>query len=203
MTVTQPITGPLYEGSTRLLVGRTEELALFHRLVGPGGEARVVHVHGDAGIGKSTLVSAFLSRVRGATVKLDCRSIEPTERGLLEALADATGDGSGEDAIHLATGLATLGDPVVLTLDHYEVFRLMDTWLRQVFVPVLDDRVRVMLVGREAPVAGWFVVGQDGLFQSVTLGPLDEGEAEFLLVRRGHSPDEARRLNRIDGLSPS
>jgi Transcriptional regulatory protein, C terminal/AAA ATPase domain len=197
MTVTQPITGPLYECSTRPLVGRTEELALLDRLVGPGGEARVVHVHGDAGIGKSTLVNAFLSRVRAVAVKLDCRSIEPTERGLLEALADATGDGSGEDATRLATRLATLGEPVVLTLDHYEVFRLMDTWLRQVFVPVLDDRVRVMLVGREAPVAGWFVVGWEGLFRSVALGPLDEGEAEFLLVGRGHSRDEARRLNRI------
>ena len=31
--------------------------------------------------------------------------------------------------------------PAVLTLDHYEVFRLMDTWLRQVLVPALPDGV--------------------------------------------------------------
>ena len=41
-------------------------------------------------------------------------------------------------------------------LDHYEVFRLMDTWLRQELVPSLPVAVHLLLVGREAPVTGWF-----------------------------------------------
>jgi hypothetical protein len=199
-TVTPATYGLLDERASRFVVGRNEELALLDGLVGAAGKARVVHIHGDAGIGKSTLVSAFLERIgaaHAATVKLDCRSIEPTERGLLEALAEATGHGVGRRVTSVAPELAALGDTVVLTLDHYEVFRLMDTWLRQVLVPALDDRVRVILVGREAAVAAWFGAGWEGLFRSVTLGPLDDEEAELLLLRRGHSPDEARRLNRI------
>ena len=57
--------------------------------------------------------------------------------------------------------------------------------------------MRVLLVGREAPVGAWFGAGWDGLFHSVALGPLVDDEAELLLTARGHPPDEARRLNRI------
>src|SRR5688500_6213618 len=97
-TVTPATYGLLDERASRFVVGRNEELALLDGLVGAAGKARVVHIHGDAGIGKSTLVSAFLERIgatNAAAVKLDCRSIEPTERGLLEALAEATGHGVG------------------------------------------------------------------------------------------------------------
>jgi Transcriptional regulatory protein, C terminal/AAA ATPase domain len=199
MSLPQRLGDLLAEHASRSFVGRGEELVLLEGLVGPAGEASVVHVHGDAGIGKSALVGAFLDRLRGrcaATVKLDCRSIEPTERGLLEALAIATrSDEQGVDAI--IARLGSISGTVVVTLDHFEVFRLMDTWLRQVLVPALDEHVRVLLVGREAPVAAWFGAGWEGLFRSVALGPLVDDEAELLLTGRGHSPDEARRLNRI------
>jgi len=49
----------------------------------------VVHIHGDAGLGKSALTTMFLELMRTAgakTIRLDCHSIEPTERGVLEAL---------------------------------------------------------------------------------------------------------------------
>jgi hypothetical protein len=48
-----------------------------------------------------------------------------------------------------------LGNRVVLALDNYEVFRLMNSWLRQVFVPLLGDTVRVLLFGRQPPVPAW------------------------------------------------
>jgi hypothetical protein len=183
----------LADRAHRSFVGRGTELAQLEHLVGPAGEARVVHVHGDAGVGKSTLVDVLLERMHAAgaaTVKLDCRSIEPTEPGLLEALGS-----DDHDAESAAGRLGALGETVVLALDHFEVFRLMDTWLRQVLAPALDERVRLVLVGREAPVAAWF--GWEGLFHSVALGPLEEEDAQLLLSRRGHGPDEARRLNRI------
>src|SRR5205809_128541 len=75
------------------LVGRDDELGILGRLLGDGGPL-VVFVHGLAGIGKTALVEAFAleARTDGATVlRLDCRSIEPTERGFLDALADRTG----------------------------------------------------------------------------------------------------------------
>jgi hypothetical protein len=105
--------------------------------------ALVTHLHGIAGIGKSTLLAAFAhqARAQGAVVvSLDCRLIEPTERGFAQELAGAI----QSEAVRLRTLTARLGDlghRVVLTLDTYEVFRLMDTWLRQ----VLDEAGRVDL----------------------------------------------------------
>jgi uncharacterized protein (DUF934 family) len=156
-------------------------------------DARVVLVHGIPGIGKSALLEAFLSDLRdgGATVfKLDCRTVEPTERGFLDAAPGAL-DGASE----LADRLGELPRPVVIALDHYEVFRLMDTWLRQVLAPVLPVGVHLVLAGRAPPVAAWYSLGVG--FRSLPLGPLDEGDAHALLRERGAARAELDRLNRI------
>ncbi len=151
----------------RAFAGRQRELELLHE------PARVAFVHGIAGIGKSALLDELLADDIGVA-RLDCRTIEPTERGFRGALGPAT--------------------PDVLVLDHYEVFRLMDTWLRQTYVPSLPRHVRVVLAGREPPVAGWF--GVDG-FSSVPLGPLSAADALLLLEDRGIRSADAVRLNAI------
>src|SRR5262249_48162539 len=119
--------------------------------------APVTHLHGVGGIGKSSLERAFADRARtqGAVViQLDCRAIEPTEQAFLTELGAAVGSETCS-AVAVADRLSDLGAIVVLTLDTYEVFRLLDAWLRNVFVPLLPDNVRVLLVGREPPAAGW------------------------------------------------
>ena len=152
-----------------------------------GGPTRAACVHGIAGMGKSELLAEFGRRARtsGATVvALDCRMVEPTERGFLAAVGF-------DDVESLA---ASLDRPTVLTLDHYEVFRLMDTWLRQVLVPALPDGASLVMSGGERPVAGWFTL--DG-FQTLPLGPLEQEDAIAMLEHGGVAWTEAPRLNRI------
>ena len=77
--------------SSRALVGREQERATLLQLLEEGGP-RVAWVHGIAGIGKSTLLAAFLGQARdaGATVvRLDGRAIEPTDAALLNQLGYA------------------------------------------------------------------------------------------------------------------
>jgi hypothetical protein len=170
-------------------VGRAAELRALDDLL--HGQARIVHLHGIAGIGKSALVHTFVEHAQqsGATVvELDCRAIEPTERGLQEALV------GGADVESLAEHFGRLLAPVVLVLDHYELFRLMDTWLRQVLLPELSRDVTLLLAGRERPVAAWFPVSG---FRSLPLGPLHEAEARTLLERLGVADSDVARLNRI------
>jgi Transcriptional regulatory protein, C terminal/AAA ATPase domain len=181
------------------LIGRAEESAALLQCLEPGGP-HVVHVHGVAGMGKSSLLEAFAAEARsgGATiVRLDCRGIEPTSRGFLYELVGAIG-GDAATVDEAADRLGRLSDRVVLALDTYEVFRLMDAWLRQVFAPALPDNVRLILVGREPPAAMWLAApGWYGLCTSLTLGPLADEDALELLRASGLSPTEARRLNRL------
>jgi DNA-binding winged helix-turn-helix (wHTH) protein len=174
----------------RDFVGRTEELDILLQTLDPDGPL-LVYVYGIAGSGKSTLLDVFAQRARlkGATeVRLCCRTIEPTEAGLLSALAVATGGGSGP-AEEIAARLGQVGKRVVVALDTYEVFRLMDSWLRQVFVP---------LCGREGPMTAWLSArGWNGLFKAVLVDCLDQASALEYLSRAGVPPDEAKQLEGI------
>ena len=187
----------LIEEQAAGLVGREDERAILHQLLGEGGPL-VVFVHGLAGVGKSTLVQAFAveARERGATVlRLDCRTIEPTERGFLAALASATG-AELPTTTEAAARLERLGEQVVLILDTYEVFRLFDSWLQQRFVTALSDNVRVVLSGREPPMTGW-ASAFGGLFRSLPLGGLPRDDAETVLRLAGVDPANAERIDRF------
>jgi hypothetical protein len=183
----------------RDFVGRTEELGFLLKTLDPDGPL-VVFLHGIAGSGKSTLLDVFAQRARGekaTVIRFDCGGIEPTQTGLLSALAVATG-GTAGTAEEIAGRLGQVGKRVVLILDTYEVFRLMDSWLRQVFIPVLPDNVRIVLCGREGPVTAWLSSpGWHGLFRAVQLDCLDRPNALEYLSRSGVPPEEAKRLEAI------
>ena len=70
-------------------------------------------------------------------VELDCRDIEPTERGFLDELATPPRARRSAPSRACSESLDTRPAPLVLALDSYEVFRLLDTWLRQELVPAL------------------------------------------------------------------
>ena len=171
----------------RTFVGRDTELGALETMLMPKGP-RVLHVHGIAGIGKSALLARFttIARARGATViLLDCRHVEPTEQGVLGALAEAIGD-TGSRAGDIADRLGELGGAVVLAFDTFEVFRLLDTWLRQVFIPLLPENVRVVLVGRQPPTSAWYASpGWGWLMRAVPVSSLTDTEAENFLQGLG------------------
>jgi DNA-binding winged helix-turn-helix (wHTH) protein len=169
----------LVEERSAEIVGRNAEKAALLGTLEEGGQL-VVFVHGIAGVGKSTLLEAFAGDARGVgatVVRIDCRSIEPTERGFLDGLRGAVG-GAPTSAEEAAERLGRLGERVVLVLDTYEVLRLLDSWIRQVFAPALRDNTRLVVAGREPPVATWCATpGWSELVLSVPLGNLDDSAA--------------------------
>jgi hypothetical protein len=180
-----------------VFVGRAHEVGLLRDHL---AQFTAVYVHGVAGIGKSALLNHLLDRLQAdgtVVVRLDCRSVEPTETGLLQGLGHALGWPGVPD---LNEALARLGERdrrLVIALDHYEVFRLMDTWLRQRLLPALSDSVHLIVASREPPVAAWFGADMAGQVRQLALGPLEESDAMLLLHRRGVEERVARRLNRI------
>jgi hypothetical protein len=180
-------------------VGRTGEMATLFQCL-EGESPLVMHIHGIGGVGKSALVQAFSAQaqVQGVTVViLDSPLIEPTERGFLQELGNALGGVSPtmEDVVNR---MESIDSRMFLVIETYELFRLMDTWLRQVFVPSLPENVRVILVGREPPTPGWLTAPEwQGLFSSIALGPLSKKEALELLLRAGISEKNSQRINRF------
>ncbi len=187
------------EQASRGLMGRETELRRLLQL--PEQEKPLVMlVHGLGGVGKSSLLAAYAehARARGClVVALDSRNIEPTARSFIRELGNAVG-GELTSVREAADRLQSFDQPVVLLLDTYEVFRTMDTWLRQTFVPQMPLNVRLVLAGREPPVSGWFLTpGWQGLVQELRLQPLDDASAEGLLMQAGFSAEHAHRVNRV------
>ena len=179
--------------------GRADELAALGRLLEDSGPI-VLHLHGIGGIGKTRLLETFAAQAQAGdavVVRLDCRTIEPTERSFLTELCALLG-APAPTLTAVAQRLGALGHRVVLALDTYEVFRLLDAWLRQVFIPSLDAHVRILLIGREPPAPAWSIApGWQGLFRSLALGPLGEDDARALLLHAGLDELDARRINRF------
>lgn len=197
--MTRTIAEVVRDRVTRGLVGRRRELTALTELI-HGDSAFVAYVHGVAGIGKSTLLAAFASRAResGAqVVTLDGRTVEPTDRGFLNGLARALG-ARADDLDTTLRRLAKPGPLTVILVDHYEVLRLIDTWLRQEFVPRLPDTVRVVIGSREAPVASWMTATDlSDTVIVMALGPLAHDESVELLRQHGVPEASVDDLERI------
>lgn len=177
------------------MVGRDTELAALRRLWEASGP-RVAHIYGIPGIGKTTLLQAFAAEARdgGATVLwLDCREVEPTPSGFTDALARGGGLQSTSPE-NLARSLGQSGSPVVLALDGFEAFRLLDPWLRLTFIPALSSLVRVIFTGRHRPAVGWSFGGWEGLVMNLPLAPLSTDAAISVLDVADLEPNQLRRI---------
>ncbi len=187
-----------------VFVGRGEELARLSRFL--EDDARLVlFLHALAGSGKSHLLRRF--RERSATdarvIILDCRAVEPTEQGFMGAVAQETGQ-VADRLDHLGSALTPLGAlarRVVLCLDQYEVFRLLDTWLRQVVVPSLPTTVSLLIAGREEPHPAWHGP-RAGDFEAMLLGPLGPNASTDLVRSMGVLEEEAPAITRFAGGHP-
>ncbi len=181
------------------LVGRGAELAALRAALTADGPL-VSCVHGLAGVGKTTLLDAFLSETRsgGVTVvRLDGRTFEPTPAGFLEEVAGAIG-ADGAALPEVTRRLGELAERVLLAIDTYENLHLIDGWLRTEFVPTLTENVRLIIAGRDVPLFAWEAApGWHGFFRSIPLGPLDPDAAIALLERDGMPPSAARQLNGV------
>ena len=140
------------ERALATFAGRAREVeALLHLFEQSGPLA--LYVHGVAGIGKSSLLEVFAARMRakgGRVVRIDCRTVEPTVQGFLSELSDALGEPL-LTVEEVAERLALFDERIVIALDTFEVFRLMETWIRQIFIPSLPVNARVAIASRNPP----------------------------------------------------
>lgn len=202
MDRTRTIADRLAETAGRTFVGRTAELEMIARaLDAPELPFQVVFIHGPGGGGKSRLLQAIVASLDPETkaLLLDCRDIEPTPRGFQRAAGRALGlDRDDPDLEAIVAAIADDDRPTVIALDTYEVFGLLDAWLRTVLLPALPASVLTIIAGRERPASAWRTgPGWAGLVREIPLGALPQSSAIELLRSRGLTELQAARANRF------
>jgi hypothetical protein len=155
-------------------------------------------VDGLAGTGKSALLRAFARDARAGGVRvleLDCRAIEPTERGFLDALGQVLDQPVGSVPA-AAAALDALPGRTVLVLDPFDAIRLLDTWLRTRLVGRLPASSRLLLAARDgAPAWSRDFSAAVGVLPLRALAP---AAARQVLRRAGVADDVlAQRVNRL------
>ena len=167
-----PLGDRLQRRVVEALAGRSAELERLE-VFALGDEPLVMHIQGIPGIGKTHLLNALAASIGGKgvfVVRLNARWCEPSPAGFCRAICKEIGVSESEDPAVAATNLSDESKRTLLMLDSCESFRLLDSWLRQVFLPSLGDSVRTILSSREPPRAAWRIApAWRGLFDAMLL----------------------------------
>ena len=195
-----PLADKLERRAVEALVGRRAELQRLEDFA-VADEPLVMHIQGIPGIGKTHLLNALAADIGAkgvSVVRIDARWCEPSPAALCRAFSREIGAPESEDSATVASGLSNENKRTLLVIDSYESFRLLDSWLRQNFLPTLGDGVRTILSGREAPRPAWRIApAWRGLFDSMVLETFSPEVALEYLTAKGVPEGSARELNRI------
>jgi Transcriptional regulatory protein, C terminal len=182
------------------VAGRRAELERLE-VFALGDEPLVMHIQGIPGIGKTHLLHALSASISAKgvfVVRIDGRWCEPSPAAFSRAICREIGIAESEDSEVVANSLSDAAKRTLLVLDSYESFRLLDSWLRQVFLPALGDSVRTILSSREPPRPAWRIApAWKGLFDSMLLETFSSEVVLEYLTSQGVPQGSARELNRV------
>jgi hypothetical protein len=162
-------------------VGRERELEQLEGLLVDDPPANLVFIHGEGGIGKSTLLRELARRavLRGWTIHtIEGRDLPPGPDAIEDAIADARAEPK----------------PLIL-FDTYELASGLGGYLRRAVLPSLPERAVIVIAGRRPPEAAWTASEWSRMMLTLPLSGLDSPDALEVLRRNGvESMDEAREI---------
>ena len=195
-----PLGERLQRRAVEALAGRRAELERLERFA-LSDEPLVIHLQGIPGIGKTHLLKALVASISAKDVfvlYLDARWCEPSPAAFCRAICRQLGIAETEDLVLVASNVSSSANRTLLVLDSYESFRLLDSWLRQIFLPSLGETVRTILSSREKPRSAWQTTpAWRGLFDSLVLETFPPEVALEYLISQGIAEASARELNRV------
>ncbi|QWF76772.1 ATP-binding protein [Amycolatopsis sp. CA-230715] len=171
-------------------VGRVPERRTFSSaLRGGPDDPRLVLLHGPGGIGKSALL----------------RRLADDAEELGRTAVWVHGEYAGSSATAFAEAAAPVwdADQPVLLVDGFEHCQVLETWLREDFLPTVPEDAVVVVAGRRRPDPQWTLdPGWRRVTRAIALRPLTPWEATHLLDDRGVPDSLHAAVNRFAGGHP-
>lgn len=194
--------GAKYKIKNQTFVGRDAEIEIILNIIqSENFENRVVFLHGIGGIGKTFLVDIVSQLIKNDAniIKIDCREVEPTAVGFLNNLAEKIGLETEEVFLNdIIRELSLLNQKKVIVLDTYETYGLLDTWLRNEFIPKLPNNTVVLIVGRQPPKTAWYKDSKYSfLFNEIELKELSKEDSYKFLALKGYQDKDFLNLYRF------
>lgn len=180
----------------RRFIGRAAELALFQSaLAAEELPFFVLYVHGPGGVGKTSLLNQFAWLAEQAEVPvttIDARNIEPTPEAFSAGVALAMGL---EPTAAPASALTARPSRHVILVDTYELLAPLDSWLREVFLPQLPERVLTVLASRHPLTTAWRSdPGWQPFIRALPLRNLTPEEGRDYLTQRSVPADDLQSV---------
>lgn len=155
-----------------------------------------LHLYGQGGIGKSSLLLQFRRVMKDASCYYvnGGRGIRRKEDVLVQ-LADqlpTTGQSSLDDdemVSALTRRSQQTGLPIVLLLDAFDQWRPLEEWLTG-WLQRFEDSVRIVTAGRHPLTGGWLRSEWNSYIHSVQLPALTHKEVEWYALKRGLSDQD-------------
>lgn len=205
----------ILERQRSLFVGRARELRLLQELVTcPADDWHLLHIHGPGGIGKSTLLRLAAERIgpdRAILIDSSCGFGRPEdvlarigqELAARGAMVSEAADRSAGSVARALNAHAARQGGILLALDAFEKWALVEEWLREEWIPGLDHRVRICTAGRHRLIGPWQAGGWNLLIRYLELPPLSRQEVDEYGRRLGLSDEGVLEdLRRISGGHP-
>ncbi|MEH7178553.1 ATP-binding protein [Neobacillus vireti] len=195
------IQSKLYNTERNFFVGREKELELVQEHAAGHSDCQWLHIYGQSGIGKSTLLQQFMAELEdGGFYFLDGSKTIRTKEDVLVQLAiqlrnageiDMIEHDQGEIVNRMIRKSNHTGCHIVLILDTFENWRSVEEWLPH-WLGQFDETVRIITAGRHPLTGGWLRSGWASFIHTLSLASLTPTDVDQYARKRGIASSETK-----------
>ena len=195
------IQAKLYGVVRNFFVGREKELEILRKHAAGHSDCQWLHIYGQSGIGKSTLLQQFMAESKaGDFYFLDGSKTIRAKEDVLVQLAtqlrsaeewDLNERDQEEIVNRMIRRADQKGSHIVLLLDTFENWRSVEEWLPE-WLGQIVETVRIISAGRHPLSGGWLRSGWASYINTLPLTSLTPTDVDLYARKRGLASNETK-----------